>query len=179
VDWYVSNDSSVLNNVGFANGFPIIGLLSTPERIVPPPFSRAGDVQSNYIVAYVRSISGPTVEKFPQRTEEILNSAFEYRLIVQNVPYVPFDPASIDLTAPATNGMTAAQLDERFERLKVLVNQRQNSRDVRLLFRWPILPSGPGNGRQTFRALIGGQLERTNIGGEPLYFFQPTIYGAQ
>ena len=38
-----------------------------------------------------------------------------------------------------------------------------NAHDLRLTFRWPLLPNGDaGNGRQTFRTFCGGQLFQTN-----------------
>jgi type II secretory pathway pseudopilin PulG len=187
-DWYINNDSSTVSGLGLTTGYRIIGLLSMPKRIEPqtghPLPHGPGNVQSNYIVAYVRAMSGSVVEKYPQRTFEILESAFQYRMIIENTPYVPFDPATIDLSAAATNGMNAAQLQARIERERIMMNLRQNSRDIRLLFRWPVLPTGTGNLRQTFRQLVGGRLvPATDLAplsptNTDLYFFQPSTYAA-
>ena len=57
-----------------------------------------------------------------------------------------------------------------------------NAHDVRLTFRWPLLPSGDtGDGRQTFRTLAGGQMVGTNNPAPgvlqiPLYLLQPATY---
>jgi hypothetical protein len=82
--------------------------------------------------------------------------------------------------------MTGNQLSEKISALQaresLLRSQEANARDLRLLMRWPLLPRGAvGNGRQTFRALTGGQILQTNhliVTDHPLYFFQPSIYGA-
>ena len=62
----------------------------------------------------------------------------------------------------------------------VWTNFQDNSRDLRLTFRWPVLPNeSVGNGRQTFRVLSGGQLTPTNDAGQILYFFEPSTYVAR
>jgi type II secretory pathway pseudopilin PulG len=148
------------------NGFRIVGLLSMPKYFGlpgfgPPPLPGvAGDFQSNYIVAYFRAMSGSAVEKPPQNSSVIQEAAFSYRLIAENAWYVPAE-------VPPAAGIP--QLD-------VL---RANTHDLRLLFRWPVLPTGPGNGRQTFRLLAGGQLTMTNDSGQPLFFIKPTTYVRQ
>lgn len=51
-----------------------------------------------------------------------------------------------------------------------------NLHEVRLEFRWPLLPNGnTGFGRQTFRACVGGQLVNQPQ-NSPLYFFEPGTY---
>jgi hypothetical protein len=62
---------------------------------------------------------------------------------------------------------------------------QNNMYDVRLLFRWPLLPNNlVGNSRQTYRLLTGGILTNlyTTIGSltnyTPLWFFQPQTYSA-
>ena len=48
-----------------------------------------------------------------------------------------------------------------------------NLHELRLTFLWPLRPNGKlGNGRQTYRALVAGQIMRTNSFGQPLYFYQ-------
>jgi hypothetical protein len=52
-----------------------------------------------------------------------------------------------------------------------------NLRELRLTFLWPLLPNGgTGNGRQTFRTAVAGQLVQTNVIGQRLYFFQPQSF---
>src|SRR5215472_5965552 len=56
-DYYTYSNSSVPGFV-LANGANIIGLLSTPTwTAVFPSHGAAGNYQSNYIIAYVRSMS--------------------------------------------------------------------------------------------------------------------------
>jgi type II secretory pathway pseudopilin PulG len=164
------------------NGANIVGILSTPRYFPLEGPARIGDFTSNYVVAYVRAISGAAVEKLPQQNADILESAFAYKMIVENTSYVPVDPVNWS----ETNGMTGTQLSEKVAALQareiLLRSQQANARDLRLLMRWPLLPRGAvGNGRQTFRALAGGQILQTNhliVTAHPLFFFQPSIYGA-
>jgi hypothetical protein len=175
MDWYTSlpapsqYSSRVTSMTGRAdndypltNGTHIIGLLSTPTYNPRPPL--VGDklaFTSNYVVAIVRSISGPAVEKPPQTDSVRDDMAFTYRMIVQNLPYVPVQPrVPADVTP-------------------LMATLWTNSHDFRLTFRYPLLPRSTGNGRQTFRMLLGGHLVLTNdnvVANQPIYFFDPTTY---
>jgi hypothetical protein len=164
------------------NGYNIIGVLSRPklEWTNNPPATP--HFFSNYIVANVRSMSGPAVEKYPADNPTVLDSAFSYRMIPEIDSYVPFDPGTTNMNKPFTNGMTAQQLSARINNSTVVSNLLVNSHDLRLTFRWPLLPNGDaGNGRQTFRTFTGGQLVQTNDlhdGVAPLllYFLEPSTY---
>ena len=71
------------------NGTNIIGLLSTPEftdvRGFPTNNLFSGGY-SNHVVAYVRSLSGPAVEKPPQNNDIIVGDSFAYRILCVNAP---------------------------------------------------------------------------------------------
>ena len=75
--------------MALTNGANIIGLLSTPEYTdehgTPIPSLVFGGY-SNHVVAYVRSLSGPAVEKPPQDNPIIRGDSFSYKMICQNVP---------------------------------------------------------------------------------------------
>jgi type II secretory pathway pseudopilin PulG len=109
----------------------------------------------------------------------------------------PFDPALPDIGnitntrppfPPDTAAWTAAQRQAFWDQVRanrrLLGTAYTNSHDLRLTFRWPLLPpsGGAGPGRQTFRALTGGQLVRTNhlspgvLTNLTLHFFQPQSY---
>jgi hypothetical protein len=56
-----------------------------------------------------------------------------------------------------------------------------NLHELRLTFLWPLLPNGKtGNGRQTFRTTVAGQIVQTIdtnvIPNQTLYFFQPQSF---
>jgi type II secretory pathway pseudopilin PulG len=52
-----------------------------------------------------------------------------------------------------------------------------NLHEVRLLFRWPLLPTGDtGSGRQVYRLMIAGALSPVNDSGKNLFFFQPQTF---
>ncbi len=149
------------------NGARIVGLLSTPKYWVPDgPYRRSETdtfFSSNYVVAYVRAMSGAAAEKAPQKHPDVLDAAFAYRMIVESAPYVPLEMSSTDASSVAQRHL-----------------QWNNSSDLRLLFRWPVLPNGIGNGRQTFRMMTTGQIVATNdptqIAFDRLFYFQPTTF---
>jgi len=160
------------------NGYRIIGLMSTPKYVFD-----SGGFNSNYVVAYVRAISGLAAEKYPQDNPDVRQDAFSYRLVLEVSPYSWFDRTSTD---PGSTNYTAAGLPPEVaaERLKnwtdwlVAKNLEGNLHELRMLFRWPVLPSSKiGNGRQLFRTVVGGQLIRTNDTGLTLFFFEPQTFG--
>ena len=183
-DYYTPTNSLITStNVPsflLTNGARIIGLLSTPKRIpdvIDPPY------QSNYVVAYVRAFSGAAVDKAPQNNATILADAFIYRMIVENFPYTPVDTNAYCLDCPATNNATPAQMTDRTNLMKTVALLQANAHDFRLLFRWPVLPSGqiPNVGFATFRSMADGQLVQTNdsdptLVNQSLYFVQPSTF---
>jgi type II secretory pathway pseudopilin PulG len=139
------------------NGLRIVGLMSRPKYEFPP-----GQLRSNHIVAYVRAMSGLATEKPPQTNADVRADAFTYRLICENQQ----TPAYLD-PVPLPVGQT--------DYTRQLMN---NLREVRFTFRWPLTTKGQtGNGRQTFRMAVGGELQRTSDPvGHPLFFFRPTTF---
>jgi hypothetical protein len=114
-------------------------------------------------VAFVRALSGSATEKSPQSDPSVQGLAFSYRLIseVDTLPLPTPDPL-----APVT-----------FTNTPYAKNLLANVHEVRLLFRWPLLPDlNAGNGRQSYRSLVGGQLMKTNVMGQTLHFFEPTTF---
>jgi type II secretory pathway pseudopilin PulG len=175
-----SGGTNGYNYSGFsiASGFPsvtaapinhgsnIVGLLSVPEYIDPtgkflPGPAIGNNWFSNHIVAYVRSISGPAVEKPPQDNPILQQDSFSYRIFCVNTPLALPPPP----LPPPTNSF----------------NQQlgSNLHELRLTFEWPQLPNGNiGTGRQTYRATIGGQLAPVFTNGADLYFYQPQSFMA-
>jgi type II secretory pathway pseudopilin PulG len=155
------------NSSYFTNNARIIGLLSTPEYtdnqgdlIANPPLFNSS-YYSNHVVAYVRSISGPAMEKPPQDNRILQRDSFGYKIIFENVPVaVPWPDVN---STSFTSNYDA--------------NLIGNLHELRLTFLWPLLPNGnTGAGRQTFRTLVGGQIIYTNdtsvTPNQPLYFLQ-------
>lgn len=109
--------------------------------------------------AYVKALSGAASEKSPQANSIINEAAFGYRMVPEIDVYQ--DPSEL--------GGSPASL-------------RRNLHEVRLLFRWPLLPGHEsdgrpklGNGRQVFRVLVGGNLAQDGAVPER-WFFLPQIY---
>jgi hypothetical protein len=159
-------------------GEKIVGLLSKPKIQFDSPTT----LRSNYLIVIVRAMSGAASEKAPQTNTTILGNAFTYRMIVESFPYVPFDANSTNYGA-VTN--IPAEMEVRANQWRFVEGMKAESHDLRLLFRWPVLPNrSVGNGRQTFRTFIGGRPTHTNYVGDPnpdhkLYFFEPSRYGAR
>jgi hypothetical protein len=180
VNGYTYNDSSVSPKFFLTNGYRIIGLMSTP-RFTPDPQGKGGGYLSNHVVAIVRAISGAATEKPPQTNQAMQELTMSYRLVADIAPYGTNyystnwtyfqDPA---LYSPQTN---ALEIEHRKNYGLLLSNLQTNFHDVRLLFRWPVLPNGnTGNGRQVFRTAVSGRLLATNDIGQPVFFFEPRTY---
>lgn len=152
------NGTTMSPPLPITNGFNIIGLLTTPKY---DPAGAGIPFTSNHVVAYVRSLSGPASERFPQRDTNIQDLAFSYRFISEIAPVSLPTP---NPGAPFTNTPYARNL-------------RANLNEVRLLFRWPLFPNGnTGNGRQVYRLQAAGQLSRQPTNGHTLFFFEPTTF---
>jgi len=169
--------SSVTPQYPITNGFRIIGLMSTPRYT---PTTRG--YFSNYVVTFVRSMSGPVSEKYPQTNSSVQELGLNYRLVTSLVPYGTnwFDPSWTNYAGAANAG----EFVTRSNYARLTSQYSSNLTDLRLLFRWPLLPNGdvPEKGsRQVYRALVSGALADTNEPGfstveHKLYFFQPRTY---
>ncbi|MCS7090410.1 MAG: type II secretion system protein [Verrucomicrobiota bacterium] len=144
----------------------ILGLLSTPRYIYLPDALQTAAYRSNYVVAYVRAMNGPAVDKFPQRDPAVQELAFRYRLVSEIVPFREWDTNWVAFYAP---GLDPAEVAQRSNYWWVARNLHANLHEIRLLFRWPLRPNGDvGNGRMVLRGTISGA--RSNWG--PLYYYQ-------
>jgi hypothetical protein len=160
---YTLTSSSMSPQYPLTSGARIVGLLSTPKYMPWKDGKGNSGFISNNVVAYVRSMSGPANEKFPQNNQSMQDFAFSYRMTSEVVPYWTnyYDPSWVQNNAMVINTL------------------RTNLTDVRLVFRWPLRSRGQlGLGGQSFRTLVGGQLLPTNDFGQTLYFFQPRTYKA-
>ena len=120
--------------------------MGTPEFV-------SGNGNPNYIYAYVRSISGPAVEKPPQDNGLLVGDSFAYRMVCENLP--------VQIAGGGT----------------YVDNLKFNLHELRLTFRWPIMPNGqmpPRPTPQTFRTLIAGQIQTdfVSVSGQTNYFYQ-------
>jgi type II secretory pathway pseudopilin PulG len=95
----------------------------------------------------VRAIAGALSDRRPEATD----LAFRYELQVQILPFTPI----------ATNTVQDFFLPNKLH-------------EIRLLFRWPILPNGTlGNGRQVLRSMISGDFVTVTNGPNFYYFLRP------
>lgn len=155
------------------NGARIIGLLSTPKFTY---HDVAGQLvaRSNYVTAYVRAMSGAATEVAPQTNQNVRQLAFAYRMVSEVVPFTGWDTNWVAFNA---SGLTPEEAVARSNYWWVARNAYANLHEVRLLFRWPLLPNGQtGNGRQVFRATVGGVLANDPRGSPAFYYFNPDSY---
>ncbi len=174
---------AAINNVNapqniITNGERIVGLLSTPKII--PNFAPGNPIpvnfRSNYVIAYIRSLSGPAVDKAPQTNSFVRDLAFRYRLICEVSAFDNVNRSWIDFTAP---DLTPEDIITRSNAWRLAMTRQSNLHEVRLLFRWPVDSQGKaGNQRQVFRTVVSGTLGATNHLGLPIWLMQSGNYQA-
>ncbi len=160
-------DGVANNYYSLTNGVNIIGRLSVPEftdsngKPLADTFGQF--YYSNHITAYVRSLSGLAADRPPQNNDLMLGDSFGYHIFCVNAP-MPVDTNTFN--AGAHNSFTTQLAG--------------NQRELRLTFFWPQLPNGNlGNGRQTFRTTVAGQLvQQFNGNIQSVYFYQPQFTNA-
>ena len=101
-------------------------------------------------------------------------------MIVENFPYTPVDTNAFCMDCAAAAGLSSDDLALRTNLLRAVFTLQTNAHDLRLRFRWPVLPNGqiPNYGLATFRCMVDGTLQQSNVipPGQPLYFIQPSSY---
>ena len=176
VNGYTYKSSSTTPKFPLTNGYRIVGLLSTP-RFTPDPLAAgksAGGYLSNYVVAFVRSMSGNAGEKYPQTNSSVQDLALTYRLVTEILDHTDYDRNWTNYTV---NGIGTNEMTMRSNYWMYARNLQTNLHDVRMIFRWPLLANGDAaGGRQAYRMMIGGRLLATNDIGIPLYFFESRNY---
>ncbi len=190
IDWYTPTRSSVQPSFPLNSGFRIIGLLSTP-RFIPLVGNRGmiSGFRSNYVAAIFRAMSGPASEKFPQLNPDMLGLSLTYRFIPEILTYgssisdvvtnAGWDPSWVDYADFPTN---SPQYWQRFNYALYAAGLHNDLHDIRLIFRWPVLPNGvvPRTGqREVFRTMTTGSIILTNdytSPSYPLFFLRPTLF---
>ena len=160
------------------NGERIVGLLSTPRLILPKNSTPIpSSFTSNYVVAYIRSISGPAIEKSPQTNAIIRDLAFRYKLIPEVNQFNDWNLGWVNFNEP---GLTTNEIVIRSNAWRMAQGKQANLNEIRLLFRWPIDTRGnAGNQRQVFRTMASGNLILTNVGSRSamnIWLMQSSTY---
>ena len=153
---------------GITNNARIIGLLSTPEYLMPDGVTPTNNLysggSSNHVFAYVRAMSGPAVEKPPQNNAILLEDSFTYRMLVVNGP-VETDTNLLAL--PAAQTEFSRQL-------------AANLHELRLTFTWPVRPNfkigSDGPPPQTQRTMVPGTYWWVTDNGQQLYYYQAQTF---
>jgi type II secretory pathway pseudopilin PulG len=173
----MKNGANTGMQFAITNGLRIVGLLSMPRFFDATNANPSNPMYySNYIVAYVRSMSGVASEKFPQTNSALQDLAFSYRLIPEISSYSYFEPTWTNYTEI---GIGALEAIARSNYWRIAATTETNLYDLRLTFRWPAFPNGKvGNDRQIFRTVASGRLMQVQAddSGMQLFFFEPRTY---
>ena len=159
-----ANGQRQFYNANSLTSAEVIGLLTTPKY---DPNSKVA--VSNTVSAVLFALSGSalnTPPPLPNAKYTDRELAFKYQVTSEVIPATP---------AP-TNGLSRADLLQKLA-------LRDNLHELRLTFRWPVLPSKPGdvsirtgNSRRIFSTLVSGQLEVRSNKVDRFYYFQPSVY---
>ena len=176
---YTPTSSDTSAQFRLTNGARIVGLLSTPKYVL---WQGGGGYYSNHVVAYVRSMSGPANEKFPQDNSSVQDFTFNYMMTPEIVLYWTnyVDTSWVNYKQ---SGLSTNEVAVRLNYLAMANNLQANLHDVRLVFRWPLRSQGPsGSSGQSFHTIVGGQLLPVLETNYPArveysnYFFQSRTY---
>jgi hypothetical protein len=149
-------------------GATIIGLLSLPKWT---PYPQGNTKFVWRVEAQSRGLTGSAVEQGTNSRD----FSFDYLLVSEVVPFagVQVLPASTNFNQTTVPPLTAAQIAARKAAWVRVKTREKNTSEIRLTFRWPLLPNGQtGPGRQIFRAIASG--ERSTNGN--LVFLQPRSF---
>jgi type II secretory pathway pseudopilin PulG len=171
------SDTNALNALGFVsfpptNGFRMVGLLTTPKYIN----GLNGSFRSNFVVAHIHAFSGTANEKFPQDNPTARDMGLSYRMVSEITTFG--SPVSGSVTNNAWDQSWATSNTN----FALYANQLHSLHDIRLLFRWPVLPGGKvaNTGRQVYRSAASGTLVRVVEPNQqptvPLYFIESRNY---
>ncbi len=186
VNWYTTSNSWNSSETVLTNGSRIIGLLSTPKYL---PLRSSGGFVSNYVAAVVRSMGGSATEKFPQDNVDAREMGLKYRLISEVMTYgSPINETVVnnvhywDWVRYGRFPTNSHDYAVRAAFDNYSTNLYNHLHDVRLIFRWPVLPNGtvPIRGsRLSYSTTVSGRLmaagDRWNS-NQVLFFIQPTTY---
>jgi hypothetical protein len=163
------NEFDDIRQVKEESGSNIVGLLSIPKWSL----YSYGRSSTQYVVrveAQARALTGSAVEQGTNSRD----FAFDYLLTSEIIPFtgvqVPVSFTNFNQSIPP---LTAAQVAARKANWVLVKSREKNTSEIRLTFRWPLLPNGQtGPGRQSFRAIAAG--DRVKVGN--LEFFQPRSF---
>jgi hypothetical protein len=179
INWYTTGGFSVGPNGAslniLTNGANIIGLLSGPKYVG----AGSGNYFSNYTTADFRGLTGDAVDQGMSSSSR--DFAFKYRVSCEIMPSASYayyaDPSGWqNLTAPSVTTFVNPSPPSSLTALAFQTNFSQ----VRLNFRWPILPNGQtANGRLVFRGSVSGTFANVDgtYGGVtvPFYYLRPGV----
>ena len=144
----------------------VVGLLTTPKFF-------PGLNITNLVTAQVQAISGSAIEKPPSTARDV---AFKYLLTSEIIPILSINTNIYDYSG---RNFTDDERNVRSNLLAQARTQLENLYEIRLTFRWPLLPNGrTGGNKQVFRSTVGGILTSNAATKDlpVLYYFQPKLY---
>jgi type II secretory pathway pseudopilin PulG len=199
-NWFTTSNYStngvVVTNINIlTNGATIVGLLSIPKYI-----TNNNGFFSNFVTADFRTISGAAVDQGASQASR--DFAFSYRVTIEVIPSssYPYSVQNVgvpnlknwqNFASPGTDNqgnpylisLSPLNFSAHSNDMLVAQNMQGNLNQIRLRFRWPVLPNGGlGGGRQVYRTMASGtNLVVTGppaLAGLTTYFLQPQAYQA-
>jgi hypothetical protein len=141
--------SSIPNKL--LTGEQIVGLLSTPKYT-----NDNGAIRTNTVIARVRAINGPAVDKRSNPTNEF---AFRYQLESEVTPVYPAPVYTTDKTKAYQYWFN--NWDNGSANPVYHLNIETNLHNLLLTIRWPVFEQGNtwgvGRNRRILRTLVNGQ----------------------
>ena len=182
--WVNGNEFTGTTNF-LINDANVIGILSTPKYVFQ--VGTKGNFISNSMVADFRAITGSVMDQ--GSTSASHDFAFTYRVTIEIVqsatfPYAYNDTNSENFSAPgqAVIDPTPADAAAITAAWQFAKNQQNNLNEIRLTYRWPILPNGlTGPNIRVYRTSIAGTLATTNntrVLPVRLYYISPLSYSS-
>lgn len=156
-------------NGSMTNGERIIGLLGTPKYQGELP-----NRLTNTVTAKIRGLSGSAVEQGKVNPD----FSFDYMLTSEIVGFegLQVPEASTNYLERRIPPLTTEEIAARKAKWVEVKSRQRNTSEIRLIFRWPLLPNGQtGPGRQSFRALAIGDRETAD---GTFWFLKPQSFAA-
>ncbi len=191
--WFTTTNYSIKNGPAqpgnfLTNSAMIVGLLSTPKYI--PAGVGSTMFFSNYTTADFRAISGNVMDQGVSQASR--DFAFSYRVFCEIIPsadspYYAMNttaanwrsaPTWANFSAPGVTNLVALSPTDltHLNDMQIAKNLQANMAQIRLRFRWPVLPNGNfGGGRQVFRSAASGVITNVQARLFSLYYHPAAI----
>jgi prepilin-type N-terminal cleavage/methylation domain-containing protein len=146
----------------------LVGVLTLPK------YQRYGRTYVRQVELVSRAMTGAIADQLNP------DFAFRYHLTCELVPYDGYAGPNVnfrDVPAHLEPEYRPYEQQQRYERFIQARQLATNLYELKLTFRWPVLPGGKiGKGEQTFRTIVAGQLIDPGDIRNPQRFVSPATF---